>query len=322
MRNIHREIACLVVLSGLSGWLYAQDTPPDSLVCGDPQVVFACQGDAKLSQVALDGAFSRVPEGDRLIFVRDGAQVDQMVRGLLRAEVVALDAEASGFDQDPIVQQRLQLAVRKELATAWLEKLVTLAPEADYAAMAYEDYLAHPENYSDPATVDVTQILIGTDDRTSGEAEEIAIDLRVRLKQDPTQFDALVVEYSDDPGKASNAGKYTGVKRGRMVKPFEDAAFAMQEVGEISEPVESEFGFHLIRLDARQEAVLIPFGKVKVKAEANVRKKHLDVYRDNYLKRLLQNPIQFPPGSVEVMARRYFGENLEDAPIYTEEAIE
>ena len=59
----------------------------------DPQQVLAYQGDAVLTQAAIDGAFSRIPEKDRLMFIRDGAKVDQMVRGLLQAEVVALDAE-------------------------------------------------------------------------------------------------------------------------------------------------------------------------------------------------------------------------------------
>lgn len=314
-------MACGLLLLGMAPLLSAQDLPPAELDRGDPQTVFAYQGEAVLSQAALDGAFSRIPEEYRLMFVRDGAKVDKLVKSLLQAEVVARDAEKSGFSQDAAVQQRVLLAARKELAEAWLDELVQRAPDADYAAMAQEDYLAHPEAYSTPATVDVTHILIGADKRSPEEAEAIALELQARLKQDPGLFDSLVQEYSDDPGKAENSGRYLHVKRGQMVKPFEDTAFALRTVGEITAPVETEYGFHLIRLDQKHEPVLQPFEQVKAQAMEKMKARYLADYRTRYLQKLLQDPIEFPAGSVEVMARRYFGENLENAPVFTEEGI-
>lgn len=60
-------------------------------------------------------------------------------------------------------------------------------------------------------------------------------------------FEKMARIYSEDPGSASNGGLYTKISKGRMVKQFEAAALNLQE-GEISQPVESEFGFHLIQL--------------------------------------------------------------------------
>jgi peptidyl-prolyl cis-trans isomerase C len=321
MSDVKKGMACGLLLLGMARLLAAQDLPLTDVERSNAQTVFAYQGQAVLTQAALDGAFSRIPEEYRLMFIRDGAKVDKLVKNLLQAEVVARDAEKSGFSQDAVVQQRVLLAARKELAEAWLEELVKRAPAADYAAMAKEDYLAHPEAYSNPATVDVTHILIGTDKRPPGEAEAIALELLARLEQDPGQFDALVLEYSDDPGKADNSGKYLQMKRGQMVKPFEEAAFALQTVGEITAPVETEYGFHLIRLDQKHEPVPQPFNRVKAQAVEKMKAKYIADYRTRYLQKLLQDPIAFPEGSVEVMARRYFGENLEKAPIFTEDGI-
>ena len=63
-------------------------------------------------------------------------------------------------------------------------------------------------------------------------------------------FESQARIYSDDPGSASNGGLYTNISRGKMVKPFEAAALNLQE-GEISDPVESDFGYHLIQLVKR-----------------------------------------------------------------------
>ena len=49
--------------------------------------------------------------------------------------------------------------------------------------------------------------------------------------------------------------------------------------------------------------------------------KHIASYRMSFMQKLLQDPIVFPEGSVEIMARRYFGENLEKAPVFNEEGV-
>ncbi len=71
-----------------------------------------------------------------------------------------------------------------------------------------------------------------------------------KIKQDiqnGESFENLARIYSDDPGSASKGGLYTNIAKGKMVKPFEAAALNLQE-GEISDPVESDFGYHLIQL--------------------------------------------------------------------------
>lgn len=60
-------------------------------------------------------------------------------------------------------------------------------------------------------------------------------------------FESQARIYSDDPGSASKGGLYTNISKGKMVKPFEAAALNLQE-GEISDPVESDFGYHIIQL--------------------------------------------------------------------------
>lgn len=84
--------------------------------------------------------------------------------------------------------------------------------------------------------------------------KEQAQALLAELKQKPARFAELAKARSQDPGSAAKGGDLEFFSRGSMVKPFEDAAFALAK-GQISELVESEFGFHIIQLtDIRQPA--------------------------------------------------------------------
>ena len=322
MNRIILALACLLLTTSVTYHANAQDIAPAPLTDrNDPEIVLAYQGEAILTQAAIDAAFSRIPEKDRLMFIRDGAKVDKMVKNLLQVELVALDAEANDYLKDPLVRERVELAARLELANAWMEAVLLRAPGADYLAMAREEYLVNPGAYSSPATVDITHILISTKERLPSEAEAIALELQARLAKNPAEFDALVQEYSDDPSKATNAGAFKEVKHGQLVKPFEDAAFGMETVGQVMGPVETDYGFHLIRLDKKHEAVLSPFEKVQDAIVENMKAKYVADFRVSYMQKVLQSPVVFPDGSIEIMAKRYFGENLEEAPIFTEDGV-
>ena len=278
--------------------------------------VFARQGDVVLTQEELDAAFARIPKEHRLPYIRDGEKVEQLVSSLLRTKQVAQAAIDSGFDDKPLVADRMALAAEKELSEAWIENVVENAPQADYKAMAYENYLAHPESFQVPERVNVSHILIQSKDRTDEEALELATQLKERLTADPALFDEFVIEYSEDPAKVNNNGTYPSVQRGQMVAPFEEVAFAMTEPGKISDPVKTDYGYHLIRLNEKIPPSTIPFEQIEERAVAEMMKFHLDKYRNTYILDLTAKPISIPEGAVETMLKRYFGENLELSPDY------
>ena len=125
-----------------------------------------------------------------------------------------------------------------------VEYLVLSAADLGRETAVTEDelkaaYAAREKQYGVAEQRRASHILV----KTQAEAERLTADAR----KSPARFAELAKKYSQDPGSAQAGGDLGQFGRGMMVKAFEDAAFAMKE-GEITGPVQSEFGFHVIRL--------------------------------------------------------------------------
>jgi len=92
-----------------------------------------------------------------------------------------------------------------------------------------------------------------------------------------------------------------------MVKAFEVTAFEMDE-GEISEPVRTQYGYHIIRLDARMEPEQLSFDEVKSRLIERERKKHEERVRKNYIAELSSLDVKMTQEALEEMVRGQFGE--------------
>lgn len=123
-------------------------------------------------------------------------------------------------------------------------------------AQIAEYYASHANEFQRAEEVRASHILV----RPAGEGEEAkraaaarARALYTRAIAPGADFAALAREASDDPGSKDSGGDLGWFGRGRMVKEFEEAVFALK-AGEVSQPVESQFGFHVIKLMERRGA--------------------------------------------------------------------
>ncbi len=128
-------------------------------------------------------------------------------------------------------------------------------------------YDSHKDRFQQPEERRASHILIGSDKLGKDKAKAKAAEVLAELKKNPGAFADLARKESTDPGSASKGGDLGFFGRGMMVKPFEDAAFSLKE-GQISDVVESDFGFHIIKVTGIHAA--------KTKALAEVRGEIVD----------------------------------------------
>jgi len=113
--------------------------------------------------------------------------------------------------------------------------------------------------------VEVAHILIND---TSSKGEELASEVYKKLQSDE-QFAALARQYSGDVGTKSKGGKLRQFGTGEMVKPFEDAAFSLQNEGEYSKPFQTRFGWHIVQLIKKHP--IAPFSEMESELKNKVR---------------------------------------------------
>ncbi len=164
-----------------------------------------------------------------------------------------------------------------ELPEQAMAEYVELSMEAIGAQLAVTEaevkawYDGHKDRYQQPEERRASHILIGLEKLGKDKAKAKAEEVFKAVQKNPASFAELAKKNSDDPGSAEKGGDLGYFGRGMMVKPFEDATLALKE-GEISGIVESDFGFHIIKLTGIHAAKEKPLAEVKGEIEAELKK--------------------------------------------------
>ena len=205
-----------------------------------------------------------VPQEKRAAVLADENKIREMIADVFVIRTLAAEARAKGLDKDPGVRFQIAMQSDQRLMKAALDAAVAQQSEPDFEKLAREKYAANPEQFTQPARVRASHILVSVGpERARDEALKRAQDARRRAVEGKTPFEELALELSDDRSAKDNAGDLGYFERGKMVKPFDEAAFALTEPGQISEVVETQFGFHVIKLADRKPEHKLGYDEVK-----------------------------------------------------------
>jgi peptidyl-prolyl cis-trans isomerase D len=136
-------------------------------------------------------------------------------------------------------------------------------------------YQANETRFGEPEQRRVSHVLIALDADASEEADSAALETATEIAgraRAGEGFSELARQFSDDSGSAARGGDLGMLNRGSMVKPFEDAAFSLSSVGDVTDPVRSRFGYHVITLTEHRPADIRPFEQVRAEIEQELKR--------------------------------------------------
>lgn len=170
---------------------------------------------------------------------------------LINQKLLLIDAQRTFIEAEP--EFKAQLAKMKEnlLISFAVAKAVEKAKVSDDDAKAFYD--ANPEQFVQEESVNASHILVETEE----EANKILADINAGT----IKFEDAAKQFSKCPS-SQNGGNLGDFTKGQMVPEFDDACFEMS-VGELRGPVKTQFGYHIIKLNAKNGAKTAPFSDVK-----------------------------------------------------------
>ena len=164
------------------------------------------------------------------------------------ADKVKVEAdEVQKYYDDNKTRYEVAEQVKAEYVVLSLDALLSQVTVSDAEVKTWYD--GHKDRYEVPEERRASHILIlAKPDSDKEKAKAKAEEVLAELKKSPQKFADLAKKYSEDPGSAEKGGDLGFFGRGMMVKPFEDTVFKLKD-GEISDVLESEFGYHVIELE-------------------------------------------------------------------------
>jgi len=179
------------------------------------------------------------------------------------------DDAAKKFYDENSKQFEMPEQAKAEFVVLSMESIGSQLAVTDAEVKAWYD--GNKERFRQAEERRASHILIASEKLGKDKAKAKAEELLQQIRKNPGAFEDLAKKNSDDPGSASKGGDLGFFGRGMMVKPFEDTTYALKD-GEISGVVESDFGFHIIKLTGIHAAKEKPLADVKAEIEAELKK--------------------------------------------------
>lgn len=301
-----RKILDIIHLSRVVLCALACLTP--GLVLGADEVLVRGQGVVVTTEDVLADA-ERIPDELRASILGSPDKLEQLAGNLYVRRVLAKRGREAGLQNEPRIIAVQQLAVDKIFADAYLAKAIADAqPPSEEALerMAQAIYATGDGQFFTSGERRVRHILISkTSEDAKGRADAKArADEVLEKLRSGADFATLAKEYSADPGTRDKGGDLGFFSRGRMVKPFEDAAFGLATPGDLAVPVETPFGFHVLRLEEIRPAGKKPYDELRADIKRDLRKKLANDRRIEIVTPIYREGMEFDRAAMEAFARQ------------------
>lgn len=213
------------------------------------------------NQVLIDGpevdltlgdlrmALRAAPDDVQKLLLAQPQKIRDVMDSTYMAKVAATRARKKALEKEPVTEAQIWKFTNNILAEAEIANVQQqFVKNADYEAVAKELYIVEKDRFKVAEAFVASHILLSAEaDESDEQVLKNANSLRQQLAEGKLDFKEAATQFSKDTGSAKVGGSLGKFNRGRMVKPFEEALLKLKP-GEISEPVKTRFGYHLILL--------------------------------------------------------------------------
>lgn len=196
--------------------------------------------DATLMQMGQRGQSYNNPQGRAVILEQ-----------LINKKLFLLDAQRNLIEREPAFKEQLTRVKEELLASYNIQKAVERVRVTDDEVKKYYD--EHPDQFDAGDSFNASHILV--------DSEELANELRAKIESGELTFENAAKEHSTCPS-GKQGGSLGDFGHGQMVPEFENACAELSE-GEVSSPVKTQFGWHIIRLNSKSSGGKVEFAVVK-----------------------------------------------------------
>ena len=235
--------------------------------------VLAVAAGYEITEKDLNAIISRYPQEQRGA-LQSEEKKKQLVEQLISFELMNKFGKEIQLDKTQEYKDAMENISKDVITSMAINKVLSDVTITDEEVKKY--YEDNKEAFGQPATVSARHILVETEEEANKAREEIL--------SGKISFGDAAMKYSTCPSnqQGGNLGEFS---KGMMVPEFEEAAFT-SEIGKVTEPVKTQFGYHLVLVDAKNEASIKSFEEVKDSVLDNLIKENQHKKYDQILKEL------------------------------------
>ena len=260
--------------------------PASLVVAEDGSKVLVTAGKETLTQEEFSQMLVGMPPQLKAMLDSQPELLQSMLSRWADFSLLSQEAKAQGIDKDAQIQLKIKDMTTRVLVEEFIIRNTGKAEVSDKDIQAYYD--AHKNEYAHGEMVKAQHILIKIDDANNAEqvaaAKKRIDDIKARIDKGQN-FGVLAQTNSDDPGSKMNGGDLGFFGRGSMVPEFDKVAFATKK-NEVSDPVQTKFGWHLIKVTDTKTSGHAPLSEVRDEIKAKVQAEKQPAEVENILANL------------------------------------
>lgn len=214
------------------------------------QNILATIDGVNITEADVDAYIAKLPQ-EQQAYAAYPQFREHCLKQLMAFQLYAKMAVEEKLDETEEYKELMEKAKREILAQVAINSVLKGITVADEEMQAF--YTANPEQFTNPESAHAKHILV--------DAEEKAQEILASIEKGEVTFEDAAKEFSSCPSNAQG-GDLGEFGKGQMVPEFDQVAFSA-EVGKVVGPVKTQFGYHIIKVESRSEASVMPFDEVK-----------------------------------------------------------